>query len=375
MKTERIPFVGAASFATLLVLVLTGVKQFTLNSQAWNMWSQYGHNLFGAVLSGHPHGLRYVAYYPIFTTGEILDVPVNLVFGLACILCLAIISIVYRIVASDITKNHPSSDTNYFIIILIFLSLLMNGRMILAFLGYITIIYLGIEWLKNGKWGVVGPFLLILSLVLLGVSSGTLVVGMALAAGLVAITVLRKRRLSFGEIRMAGSVGVVLVLFSAPAVIGINKNLKYFGGGSEAVVKMLDHGAGGVLIDMTIEAMPTDAGGPTPEIKADDPPPAVSGIAKSRYRELLEKASAVLQFWWLGALLAGLIAWFSGWRPLAAIRSAKPEVNVVHLAIALALIGGLFGYSVLSLSIIPIFIITMRPIREWFWRRVRKNTV
>lgn len=45
-----------------------------------------------------------------------------------------------------------------------------------------------------------------------------------------------------------------------------------------------------------------------------------------------------------------------GWRPIRMIRTAESQENLIHLAIFFPMVGGLFGFSVLTMAILPLLI-------------------
>ncbi|MBS3849790.1 hypothetical protein KD146_13895 [Devosia sp. BSSL-BM10] len=333
MKTERFSLVAFFATLALSLTVLAGWKTFTLNSQAWHMWQIVGHNPLGALLSGHPHGLRYVLYYPVFAAAEFLGVTPDLAFSYVCVLVLYVMSTLVNRIDIDVWGSQGHVWRRDAVVFCIFaLATLMNGRLLLAFCGYLFIIFAGANWFKCRKWKSSHATCVLIGCLLAGVSSGTLLAAMALSAGVVSIAYMMDNRLLKDTPLAAISIVIVLALFVSYALIGLGKNLVYYGGDESAVVRMLGHGAGGDI------AKSIGLG----DLVEQDDIPATGGVL-----------GAALPYWWLGVVVAAFVARYYGWRPVQMLRTSSPELNLVHLSLVLAMVGGLFGYSVLMLGVIP----------------------
>jgi hypothetical protein len=337
MKIKRSGFVAATCLVVLVALILTGTKVFTLNGQAWFMWDNFGHNPLRGLFSGHPHGLRYLAYYPAFAAADVVGISADLVFSYFCAAMLFLMVLLLRHVVSMLWGSEEYGLSGDAATVAIFaLSYLMNGRLILAFFGYLLVIAVAVNWFKNRHWNLAHSLGLALALIMAGVSSGTLIIAMALVAGIVLVTLLRDP-LSAWSFQMPVSIIFILIFFASPTAIGLAKNIEYYGGGGWAVVNMLDHGAGGDIINSLRAPVPT----------GDNPLGWIPNDAVPH----------IVQFWWVAVLACAIIAWFRGWRPIRMVRASTPQENMVQLSIVLTLLGGLFAYSVLSMSLIPLMIL------------------
>lgn len=336
MKTERFSLLAFFATLALLLMVFAGWKTFTLNSQAWDMWHVVGHNPVEAFLSGHPHGLRYVVYYPIFAVAEFVGVPPDLVFSYVCVLVLYVMSTLVSQIDSDVWSSQGHIWRRDAIVLCIFaLAALMNGRLLLAFCGYLFIVSAGANWFKCREWKLSHAACVLVGCLLAAVSSGTLLAAMALSAGVVLIAYIMDSRLLKDNPLSAISIVMVLVLFVSYALIGIGKNLAYFGGDEAAVVRMLGHGAGGDI------AKSIGLG----DLVEQDEIPATEGLL-----------GAVLPYWWLGVVAVALVARYYGWRPVRMVQASSPAQNLIHMSIVLAMVGGLFGYSVLMMGVVPLLL-------------------
>lgn len=331
MKTARISVVLFGCLGVMLLLVASGIKHFTLNGQAWDMWRDFGYDPLRALLIGHPHGLRYLVYYPVFALAGAFGAAPDFVFSFTCVFAVFALAYFADRVLFDLWGHKGHIFHRDIITIALFsLSLLMNGRLIFAFLGYMLVIFVAVNWFGRRHWGVKHFAFLVFACILTGVSSGTLVIAMALVAGIFAISVLDAPAVLVRNRQVPISIFIVLLLFSIPTLIGIKKNLDYYGGGEHAVIKMLDHGAGGDVKDTIGLEPPEDHG--------------------ARGGSLTD----LLHYWWVAVLILAVAARWLGWRPIAMARSASPQQNIVHLAALLTLAGGLFGYSVLAMTIVPL---------------------
>lgn len=336
MRTERFSLVAIFATLALLLMVSTGWKTFTLNSQAWHMWQIVGHNPLGALLSGHPHGLRYVLYYPVFAAAEFLRVPPDLVFSYSCGLVLYVMSTLVSRIDIDAWGSQGHVWRRDAVVFCIFaMSMLMNGRLILAFCGYLFIVFAGTDWFKRREWKTDHAICILVGCLLAGVSSGTLLAAMVLSAGIVLVAIMMEYRLLKDTPFAAISIALVLALFVGYALIGLSKNLSFYGGDEAAVVRMLGHGAGGDIAKSI---------GLGEFVEMEDEPVA-GGLVWS-----------ILQYWWIGVVAAAALARYYGWRPVQMVRTSSPAQNLIHLSIAVAMAGGLFGYSILMMGVIPFLV-------------------
>ncbi|WP_157955821.1 MULTISPECIES: hypothetical protein [Devosia] len=333
MKIEQLSLVVIFATLALLLTVLVGWKTFTLNSQAWDMWQSVGHDPLGVLLSGHPHGLRYLVYYPVFAVAEFANLPPDLVFSFECVLVLFFMSMLVARIDVDVWGSQGHVWRRDVVVFCMFvMSMLMNGRLLLAFCGYLLIIFAGADWYKQREWKPVHAISALLGCLLAGVSSGTLLAAMGLSAGIILVAFLMDAKLLKNNPIAAVSIALTLALFVGYALIGLGKNLAYYGGDEAAVFRMLGHGAGGDI------ARSVGLG----DLLEQDDLPGVGG-----------RLASILQYWWVGVVAASTVARCYGWRPIHMVKTSGPGLNLVHLSIIIAMAGGLFGYSVLLMGYIP----------------------
>lgn len=241
-----------ATFAfsiAMAALVFLDLKAFDLTYQAWDLW-RLGESPVWAFMVGHPHAMRYVLYYPVFVLSEWTGLSVDLVFAGFCIvaiiaLCLALASIERKL------SEQPSKRATSYVVIFFLLALLMNGRLIFAFAGYALLIWSFVSRVDNGRWSTVMAIGVAAGLLLSSVSSGVLSVAALFCIGCLAWISWKDLRASASFkslVPMLITVGLILAAFSSTVVIGLFKNIDYYGGGWAGVVGMLDHGFGRIFL-------------------------------------------------------------------------------------------------------------------------------
>jgi len=193
----------------------------------------------------------------------------------------------------------------------------MNGRLIPAHIG-IGVIILGLARIvMNGHVGIREGLLLAIGVVLSHMTTGTGLVAFAvLVAGVALIISLRIERS-----RMLGLLWVLSVLFG-PLLFGdLLKNLDYYGGGFGAFVTMLDHGPG----------------------------------------IFLRRQPWVVPLALFAVLVVLAVVWRFRARLAAIPRALWPEA----LAVPVTGVGGLYGFSTLSMGLPPLLILLMSAAVAW----------
>lgn len=196
----------------------------------------------------------------------------------------------------------------------------MNGRLIPAHLGMTLIVLALAHIVVARRIALREGLLIVLGMVLSHMTSGTGLVAYAvLVAGTGLVVGLRIDRA-----RMAATLWLVSVLF-APLLFGdLIKNLDYYGGGVGAVLTMLDHGPG-ILLRRQPWTVPL----------------------------------AVLA-------AAGLVA--GVWRGRARLRVIPRALLPAALAVPVTAVGGLYGFSTLSMALPALLILLMAAAITWSGR-------
>ena len=300
------------AFAAAVALDL---KAFTIweqvldiHAQGWTIWNLYE--------ARHAHFLRYLVAYPIFLVADELGASKEVVFNLVCLaLVPALVAVLRRIETVGTPEREAELRTAIYAVILFVVAYFMNGRVLFGLLGYslLNLAFVRYFWLLRWTWCSLAQVLV--GLLLCSVSSGVFAVAflfMGLCMVLDAFGPFKaERKVRF---RMIISVALAFLMFQEFLILGIVKNLDFYGGGPTAVWDMLDHGLGRYLF-------------------AVDPP-------------LLLLAVPML-------LMLGYIG-------VHVIVQSTAFNAVVLLAIVSALSGGIYGLSTLSICLVPILL--FRPV-------------
>lgn len=250
MRVSVYNFVAFVIVLPLILAVLIGLKTFVVWPQITVLWGSRlgifeGFEVFGA------HGLRYALLFPILWTAELLGISYDLLFSYVI---LPIVFWTGHNCIAAVKECNPEFRQNLLSSMIIFGSLttvffMMNGRIAVAFLGYSLLLraLLAVQGRKRIDLSV-GAMMLV-GMILCGVSSGTLV--SAIAAFLLTVfvalgVVLAQLKLNKTALVLIVTVALAFYVLGNSLFIGIAKNIEYFGG----FVQMLDHGYGRVFLDL-----------------------------------------------------------------------------------------------------------------------------
>lgn len=288
------------------VAVLLGVKQFSLWSQVVDL---QGTNPLYLYQGLHPHFLRYLLVYPVFEASALAGFAPDTVFSGVCLVALFIVFLAVRHIDQNLSQDDSTLACVFWSISLCGIAILMNGRGILAFLGYAMLLFslVPLPDDRHPRWWLF--ISLPIAMLFCSVSSGVLFVAFAQLFTTCVICVLRQR-----EMRSASNTPLVLaagalttVLFWNFLAVGLHKNLTYYGGGVEAIWTMLNHGAGRI-------------------IAMADP---------------------------LILLPAALVLFAASLLAVWAARAFSLPVVICGASVLLALAGGVFGFTTLSVGFVP----------------------
>lgn len=298
---SRFALKGLLSLLAAILASSLGIKTFEAWSQVVDLWDSGVHPFF---LIGHPHIFRYLATYP----GLVLEsyFPNQ---GFSLFVC---IFFAYNVVLwhklSLLASRHEPGLGSWFIFLAAHFA--MNGRGVIAWTAWLICACTCLQIAKNEIHGVRKIFSMASACFLAGVSSGVFMVTASALAYFqwTSRTVASKKKgRRFKYALLLISVPIVLVVLDY-FYAALTKNLDFYGGGISGLIGMLQHGLGAFL---------------------------------------LGKSTAVL---------VGLVAI----TPLIATATfilivGRPLLPIQKL-IAFALVGGLFGLTVLTL-VLPVILI------------------
>lgn len=235
----------------LAFAVLLGLKQYAIWSQVTYLWDGRSDPLEHLSLVT-PHSLRYALMYPLLIFSEGYRLNHDDVFS---IVVLFLCFFTGRNILATIRLIDPRNRRTVAISALVMsmtvgLFFPMNGRISLAFFGYSILLrcVVQIHYHKTFPW--TAPFVLLFAVFLCGVSSGTLF--SACGTLLIALAFelgrnLAQLRLTKTTFWLIVTVVIVAIFFLDFVLVGVFKNLLFYGGGYNGFLLMLQHGFGGVL--------------------------------------------------------------------------------------------------------------------------------
>ncbi|MGH8381175.1 hypothetical protein [Pseudomonas sp.] len=291
--------VRTSQLVTLLLVAaftLTGVKTFSAWPQVLELWAQQA---TPAMLIGHPHLFRYLVAYPgLWLEGNYPGLGFSLYASVFLLLNASLWSGILR-------KVNLSSPALITWVVFFAAHFFMNGRGVIAWTAWLLCVSLCLD-LSRVAAAVRLPVLrAALACFLATVSTGIFIVV------LVAISWFVVGRWRAGGIRLRSLKGLFLLVLLTPCVyvfasyfiVAVEKNLDFYGGGVLGALNMLEHGLGRVFFS---------AGG-------------------------------------LGTALALLVV------PVAMVVTVVlmlgPPIRPIRKLLIIAVGGGMFGFTVLTLAI------------------------
>lgn len=311
------------AFFVFAASVALGLQDASLNVQVHYLWNNgialsdwyVERDVHALGSDGKPlvvteaHRLRYALSYPVFLVSERSGINPDTLFTMLVPLFASGTVWFIGAIASRSTKTNKPRAVTLAVLPVFGSFFLMDGRLILAFLGFALVLYAALSPYEENLAKVI--LLAIVGMLFVSVSSGTFIsVFLVLTATCLhnaAVAKTIKARLVAATPAL-----FVALLYHYDLWVSASKNVAYYGGGSSAFIRLLEHGYGTAVV-FVLET------------------PVLVGLA-----------IAVV----LGLSIVGL-------RLLRALQ----EPRFFLIATATVLLGA-FGYSVLSLAIIPVSLLT-----------------
>lgn len=280
---------------------LLDLKVFKPWVQVQELWDSQV-NIIALIFAGHMHLPRYLVVYPGFHFEDHLP---GLGFSIYISLFFAINLYMFSGILNKVSHGFRR---NFFLIAFACVHLVMNGRGVIAWSGWLIACNIFLNVIPP-QYHKLRPFLFPFSLLFASVSTGVFIIN-AIA---LLVFFFRRFQLSY-FLKFRARILLLLISFLPFTlwsinyfVSALNKNIDFYGGGTEGALAMLDHGYGSVF----------------------DP----------SLPEVLLAISIV------GLFFASLR--YFGFRYV---------ISPLNFLILLAMLGGLFGYTVLTLVLIPLFL-------------------
>jgi hypothetical protein len=267
---------------------------------------------------------RYLVAYPSIAVMDQWGMRFADAFALYCTALLPITATV--LLASVRTSRRLDERAAFlvglgFAVVVAAIATQMNGRLIPAHIGMGVIVLAQARIVAARAVGMREGVMLVVGLVLSHMTSGTGLVAYAVVIACGALIM----AIGIDRLRMAALLWFLSAMFAPLLYRDLLKNLDFYGGGPAAIVTMLDHGPGTFLRRMPIVI-----------------PLALAAV---------------------GVVLA--VLWRLRRRLLAIPRPLWPAV----VAIPVTSVGGLYGYSTLSMGLPVLLLLAMTAVLSWSDRR------
>ena len=256
-------------------------------------------------LFSQAHFLRYLLVLPIYLMSDLANIDANILFNTISFFNLSLITLNCIFISQFYIKKNYTLVTIFFTILLILVSSFMNGRIIFSLLGYSYLLLSVHRWesfiISNSRFMINT----LISLFLCSVSTGTF---------LSCIIFLVSWMLIYSNYRKKGVINIFftlfLILLSPVIYLYTLKNILFYGGGFSGFINMFQHGLGQIF-------------------------------------HMIEYDTLVLLLFETVILSAVFIVMYLNMK----------DARLLLLILLTSFISGLFGYSTLSLTLIPISLV------------------
>lgn len=241
------------------ILVKMSYLQFTFMPQAKALLDKDTNVLFW-FYKGNIHAIRLLIAYPGYLLSKFYNIPLDIGYTYYVVLIFFLLYVIICNVCST-TKLQSLSSIIMLSVCMLGLALVMNGRIIFAFLGYILLINSAIKLSRHDTFIKLEEiFLFLIGICFTAVSSGCMFIGIAFASLCLFIKWLYIKSI-WDKIRVVVMLCITGLVFHRILIKGVkyivlmvNKNLDYFGGGITGFLGMLQHGLGKILSDFLYDA-------------------------------------------------------------------------------------------------------------------------
>lgn len=228
------------------IICLFGLVQFRLWSQVNVFWS--GNDPWAEIIF-HYHGIRYMLVYPLFKLSEWTGLSPDYLFTITAPLLILLVA--WFATRSVQTLGGNLSPTKRVVVFagistfFILLSLFMNGRLLFAMAGMSILLWTLLDW--NFNRDLISLCSILAAFLLCSVSTGTFLVAITAFYTFIGVNLVL-RNPAVRRRRILLYYAVLLVLLTPHVSALVFKVFDYFGGGIDAMLKMLGHGYGLLLI-------------------------------------------------------------------------------------------------------------------------------
>jgi len=276
----------------------------------FHLWPQVtllrGTELDFSALLVRAHFLRYLLVYPIFLSADSFGLEADAIFNVICFFMLFFVTRNCVKTTQFYVSKNVVFLVFFFTFLFLTLSIFMNGRIIFAFCGFSYFLLSIHQWesYQIKDFGVVKRILI--SFFLCSVSTGAFLLCVICLLLWSTIVIQRPKG------RLRAYTAILIAILSPLILFYIMKNVIFYGGGISGLFNMLNHGAGVLLYNLSLDLA------------------------------------------WLVFFNFIILFYFS----LIVFQHAK-RYYLLFIFIIASMFGGLFGFSTLSLGIIPVSIISI----------------
>jgi len=250
-KSKAIKVIGFVYSLFFLFLIKVNLIRFDFIPQA-QVLLENNESVFYWFSIGHVHAIRLLVAYPGYLISEIYSVDLDTGFTYYGMILFIFIflNIANTISKLQSNKGKIPREIRYLILLvpLLVLPLIMNGRLILSYLGYSILVNLYTDLISDIRVKKTKVILMTLfGVVMTMVSSGTMVVAILyVIAMLYAINYSKFNKKKFLKSAL------IFLLILSPLIykvidyawLMINRNIVFYSGGIQGFVNMLNHGLG-----------------------------------------------------------------------------------------------------------------------------------
>lgn len=233
------------AFFAYLIAILLNMKSFQMWSQV-QVLHEMGLQINLKSIYFHPHGLRYALVYPIYLVAELLNVSPDKILSLAVVGMCGVISFTLSHSFAMYQKVRNLWEIKFFVFAFFaVLSIFMNGRLIFGLCSYSILIYSFFLFEKqhDRKHHLQAACLVLVALFFSSISSGVAISFFAIcfSTAFIYLVTTFKRGMKFNKL-LACYMTTLFLLYTPIIFCLVNKNLKYFGNGYDAILSMTQHG-------------------------------------------------------------------------------------------------------------------------------------
>ena len=235
LKTNIVVNIFVLIYASIIFL---GLKKLIVWDQIIDLWIIDTNPQDGIFIGAH--GLRYLIMYPILISSKLLEIDKDYFFSYISIIVFYYVLHTINITAKNYDKNYNIFSAIILNIIFLLAFWFINGRGIFMLLGYAMVV----SFIVKSNLNLQNTFKLLIGLFFCGISTGVF------ASACLQVLFMSPRFIDLKKIEQKYIIPIILFLiffsqfFLYFFIVGIKKNIDYYGGGFDGFINMFSHGYG-----------------------------------------------------------------------------------------------------------------------------------